>query len=262
MKFGIISDVHLGENCFIKGVNRKLGNHSEKLLKKFVNTMNNKVKPNFVMNLGDLIERKDQNQDKANYSKGLKILNNLKCPLYNVIGNHELKNLSKSEIKNILKISKFYYSCDIKYIHLIVLFSSWHKDRIIIGSEQIKWLKKDLRETENRVIVFVHHPLADQNLRGNFWFEGRENKGLISNRQEIRKIIQDSGKVLAVFNGHVHWNKLNVHNKIPHFTIQSLVENFDNKGIPAAAYAVCEIKSRSIECRVFGEDSCEMKHDF
>lgn len=265
MKFAIISDVHLGENCFIKGVDRKLGRHSKELLDKFVNIMNTKIKPDFVINLGDLIEDKDNKNDKKNYASGINILNKLECPLHNVVGNHELKHLKKSEIKRLSNLRNLYYSFDFKEVHIIILFSQWHIDRIIMDETQKIWLKNNLRKTKKKTLVFVHHPLADQSLKGNFWFEGRENKGLVSNRKGIRKILEDqsnSGKVIAVFNGHVHWNNLLVHNKIPYFTIQSLVENFNNKGIPAGAYAVCELNSRKIKCEVFGRDSCAMEYDF
>jgi metallophosphoesterase superfamily enzyme len=58
MKFAIINDMHIGPkgSGFAKGVQRKLTEESERLVKRFVNDMNETEHPKFVICLGDLIE--------------------------------------------------------------------------------------------------------------------------------------------------------------------------------------------------------------
>lgn len=105
MQFSIISDTHIGplDRGFNKGVQRKLSNLSEKLLQEYINQMNNVVKPDFVVNLGDIIEDiSDKNIDITNYKNGIKMLQKLSMPIYHVIGNHDLRTLTEQDIENIL----------------------------------------------------------------------------------------------------------------------------------------------------------------
>ena len=67
MKFAIINDVHVGTpgSGVAKGVQRKLISESERLIKNFVQEMNEVEKPGFVVNLGDWIEDvNDKEQDR------------------------------------------------------------------------------------------------------------------------------------------------------------------------------------------------------
>jgi 3',5'-cyclic-AMP phosphodiesterase len=68
--------------------------------------------------------------------------------------------------------------------------------------------------------------------------------------------VEASGKVVAVFNGHAHWNHLDVIAGIPYVTLQSLTENLDDDapGRPANAWAVCDLDARRLVIRVHGEE--------
>ena len=59
----------------------------------------------------------------------------------------------------------------------------------------------------------------------------------------------------AVFNGHVHWNHLDLAGKIPYVTIQSLIENVeeDAPGRAARTHALIDVDPTRILVRVFGE---------
>jgi hypothetical protein len=102
----------------------------------------------------------------------------------------------------------------------------------------------------------MHHSASEQDLEDSFWFKGLAHLALVRERAELRKILEDSKKVRAVFNGHVHRNHLDVINGIPYVTFQSLIENLDEDapGRPAAAYAVARIDSDRIVVRVHGND--------
>jgi hypothetical protein len=90
-------------------------------------------------------------------------------------------------------------------------------------------------------------------LTGNPRFEGSENACLIQNRSTIRTIIEESKKVVAVFNGHLHRNHFDVHNDVPYYTIQSFTENEDNKGIPSEAYAIVDINDTHSQVEIKGK---------
>jgi hypothetical protein len=76
-------------------------------------------------------------------------------------------------------------------------------------------------------------------------------------------VIEASGKVVAVFNGHVHWNHLDVIRGIPYITLQSLTENLDDDapGRPAAAYALCDIDERRLLVDVRGEETARYQFE-
>ena len=253
MKFAILTDMHLGPEGYWKGVLRKVNKDVKIFLDEFIEEMNTNVKPKFVVVLGDLIEDDNPISDKENIAYIVKLFKKLKCPVYYVAGNHDLKNISDSELAKLFHQSSLYYSFDSGSFHFIVLFSrALEKGNIAITGNQKIWLKEDLKKTGKKSVVFVHHGLADQDLKGNPWFEGRPESCLIANRKEIRNILDASKKVIAVFNSHLHWDKQDIHNKIPYFTIQSLVENEDDKGIASKAYAIVDITDNKIEVQIKG----------
>ncbi len=258
MKFVILTDIHLGPEGYWKEVLRKINQDAKIFLENFIQEMNNNVKPDFVAVLGDLVEDDNPKNDKANIVYIVKALKKLNCPVHYVTGNHDLKNISENELKKLFKQKKLFYFFDSNNFHFIVLFSKvFRKDeyRIVIPDDQIYWLKQDLKKSDKRCIIFIHHGLADQKLKGNPWFEGRPERCLIKNRKEIRNILEKSNKVLAVFNSHLHWDKKTTHKAIPYFTIQSLVENEEDKGIASEAYAVVNISDNKVKVEVGGNYS-------
>mgnify|MGYP001571131869 FL=1 len=261
MKFAILTDIHLGPEGHYKGVLRKINKDVKFFLDDFVAEMNNNAKPEFVVVLGDLVEDDNEINDKDNIDYIVKLLKKLECPVYYVAGNHDLKNISEDELTNLFNQKRLYYSFDSGSFHFIVLFSRVSEDRSIwIPDEQKEWLKQDLNKTDKKSIVFVHHGLADQDLTGNPWFEGKPENCLITNRTEIRNIFSTSNKVIASFNSHLHWDKQDIHDNIPYFTIQSLTENEDDKGIASETHAVVNIEGNKVRVYIKGNYSKKFLH--
>ena len=102
----------------------------------------------------------------------------------------------------------------------------------------------------------MHHSASEQNLDDSRWWPGRSHLALVDERAELRRIFRESGRVRAVFNGHVHWNHLDLIDGIPYVTVQSLIENVeeDAPGRPAAAHAVVQLDAKRMVVRVHGED--------
>lgn len=255
MKFAILSDIHMGPERYWKGVLRKINKDVEIFLNDFVEEMNNNVKPEFVVVLGDLIEDEDKSNDIKNMKSVINLLNKLKCQVYYVAGNHDLTNLSEDEVKNLFNQKELYYSFDKGEFHFIVLFAELKGNAVPISDEQKEWLQKDLNKTKKKCIIFTHRGLAEQDLKENIWFKDNPEWALIPNRNEIKKILETSNKVIAVFNGHLHWDKKHVENNIPHFTIQSLIENEEDKGIASEAYAIVDITEDNLGVEIKGNYS-------
>lgn len=253
MKFVIITDIHMGPEGFFNGVLRKITKDVKQFLDKFIDEMNDEVRPAFVVVLGDLIEDDNPENDKTNITFITKLFKKLDCPVYFAAGNHDLKNISEDELTSLFFQEKLFYSYDNDNYHFIVLFSKVvEKGNILISDEQIRWLKNDLEQTSKKCIIFVHHGLSEQNLKGNLWFEDRPEYCLVKNRKEIRNILEKSDKVLAVFNSHLHWDKMDLHNSIPYFTLQSLVENENDKGLPSQAFHVVSLNKDKINVEIRG----------
>lgn len=270
MKFAILNDIHYGEEERIdNGVIRKFSKQAEELTISALEDLNNSIKPEFIVVLGDLIESKDSKTD----SKNLKFMKNVlesnsNSPLFYCFGNHEQRKLDSNYVKNILGMKNEYYSFDVEEYHFIVLYSievlgSQLEDSYnYINEKQIKWLKNDLKNTSKKTFIFVHHCLSDQNLDGNSYFNNKENNCLIRNREEIRNIIEESDKVICVFNAHIHWNRVDIHNSISYITLQSLVENEENRGVPANAYTIVSINKDNLIVEIKGNYPQKYKFNY
>ncbi|MBU0980400.1 MAG: metallophosphoesterase [Nanoarchaeota archaeon] len=253
MKFAIITDIHLGPEGHHKGVLRKMNKDVKIYLDNFVKEMNNKIKPEFVVVLGDLIEQDNKIKDKEHINYIVQLLKKLRCTVYYVAGNKDLKNISEEELSKLFHQKSLYYAFDSGRFHFIVLFSKVSEDRTSwVEGEQKIWLQKELDTTNKKCVVFVHHGLADQDLTGNPWFEGMPENCLIANRKDIRNIISTSNKVIAVFNSHLHWDKQHIHDGVPYFSIQSLVENEADKGMASETHAVVNIVNDKVDVEVKG----------
>jgi len=273
MKFAIFNDTHIGPitSGYKFGVQRKVMREGETLVKEFVRKMNEEDHPEFVVNLGDSIEDvNDKAKDIISYKKFLSLLSPLKYPLYHLIGNHDVRTLTQEEIASILRYEKMYYSFDRGGYHFIALSFEMTEDHTYdltaisaqIPEKQIEWLKDELLMTDKPCIIFVHYGLADDDMKGNFWFEKDPYHAMLGNRKEIRKILEESGKVKAVISAHQHWNKMHVHNDVPYFTITSMIENTHNDGIASGANTIIELDFEKIIVNVRGNDPVKYVYKF
>lgn len=273
LTFGVCTDLHFGPEALYKGKLRKLTAHAGRLVTAFGERMAGEVKPDFIVNLGDDIEDEDHDADLTRYEECLATLGRAGIDLVHVAGNHDTVNLSTPELLSAwrrssswlaagLPVDRLYYAFDRGGVRFIVLHSVEVQDRSIsVHVEQRAWLAKELERTTAPVIVLVHHSLADQNLAGSRWFEGRAHVCLIQERKEIRALLErhharSPKGVLAVFNGHLHWNHVDVIGGIPYVTVQSMIENLDDDapGRPARAFAVVRLAPARVNVDVGGEE--------
>ena len=273
MKFAIINDAHIGpsESGFEKGIHRKLVNQSETILASVITTLNQAEKPELVINLGDSIEDvNDRQVDIRSFNQFLSLVAPIAAPIYHSIGNHDVRTLTEAEIARLLGYEKMYYSFDHGQYHFVVLSFQIIGDHThikedilaIVPPEQIEWLKTDLKQTDKLALIFTHYGLAEDDMKGNFWFAADPHFAMFDNRAEIKKILEQSGKVKAVFNAHQHWNRMHVENNIPYFTVTSMTENFKNDGVPTKAYTIVHLDQDKIEVTVKGNDPAQWEFRF
>ncbi len=265
MKAAFIADVHIGPSSYFKGVRRKLTEYSETYISEFVQNVSESLQYSFALQLGDLIQDANRETDIKNFQKGINLFSECPCPFHHLVGNHDTIHMTPNEVGNILGYERLYYSFDTAEAHVVILYSHVpvpKQPRIVIQMEQLEWLRSDLAGTERPSIVFMHHSLADQDLVGNPWFEGRPDECLVENRKEVREVLASSDKVIAVVNGHLHWNRVDIHDGIPYVTVQSAIENFVGDGMPANSWGFIELKSGIFRIEVFGNDSAEFEYEF
>ena len=183
------------------------------------------VKPHFIVELGDLIDAADSVDTEKRY---LKVINRTFSSIckdrHYVLGNHCVDTLKKEEFLAGVEQEKPYYSFDRAGFHFIVLDACFRKDGkpyqrknfkwtdTNIPAAELEWLEADLKKTNKKVVVFAHQRLDVKNNHG------------VKNNAAVRKLLEASGDVLAVFQGHSHQNDLRHIGGIHYCTLVAMVE--------------------------------------
>jgi 3',5'-cyclic AMP phosphodiesterase CpdA len=264
LKIGFVTDLHFGPEAHHEGKLRKLTHHAAELTRGVVRRMNDEVRPDLLVNLGDDVEDEGREADLARYAECQGILRAAKAELVNVAGNHDTIHLTRDDLLGVWRSERtvdprgrLFYSFDRGGFHLVVLHTHERKDADVrVPQAELEWLRGDLAATTLPSVVLMHHSASEQDLGDSFWFRSAPHLALVKERAELRAILEASGKVRAVFNGHVHRNHLDVIGGIPYVTFQSLIENLDEDapGRPAAACAYAVLEERRTTIRVLGSD--------
>lgn len=243
LRFGIVADVHYADTQ-TRGT--RYYRDSLAKLSECVATMNDQ-KVDFLVELGDF---KDEDsppveQQTLSYLKTAeKILRRFSGPTYHVLGNHDMDSISKKQflsyVENTnIESGRSYYSFDLKGVHFVVLDANFRSDGADydhgnfdwqdanIPSIEIDWLRKDLEAAAGETIVLIHQPLACTE------FE------YVNNASEVREVLEESGKVLAVLQGHHHPGDYIEKNGICYYTLRGMVEG---PGAENNSYAIVEIR--------------------
>ncbi len=207
IKIGFITDTHVSSFINEKG-KRSLKNVFVERINPFVEKMNNEVVPDFIIINGDVIEGTgvpaDVGMEELRLTKSLFDRTNI--PKYWVVGNHDLRSVTKQQWKSTLGIEYLRKAFEVRDYKIIILDSNFNKKdkdakpgsgytRGRVSEEGIRWLKKELKETKKKPLVFIHHPpLWDTDVK--------TNSGLPDNAEELREIFSKY-EVLAVFAGHI-----------------------------------------------------------
>ena len=253
-KIVIFSDLHYAPERPVNNgsrIGRKLVEHAEPLLDKIITEIN-QIKPDLVLNLGDLIEDfNDHDKDIENLHYVWQKLKKMPVPFYSCIGNHDLRTMSsRAEVEQIMGYDNATFSFNQAGMHVIILGTFINKEmnpedgellRIqSIPEEDLKWLKNDLAKNRLPAIVCTHFGLAEDTMQGNWWFKDSPQNALLANRKEVKEILKHDKNLLAVFSGHQHWSKKIIEDKIPYYVVGSLTENINNDGIPDGVYFLVE----------------------
>lgn len=224
VEIGMVSDVHYANTEPAFGVNPR---GAKDRLKAFITEMN-KWNPNFIIELGDFINGRIEDLSEEDTKKDLiaieKVYKSFSGRRYYVLGNHELYCLSKSQFQSFTGMDYYYKSFNLSDYHFIILDAQYdystgedrdHDFLYLTGyvpQQEKDWLKEDLGSIEKPTVIFIHQRLDvldPQNVR---------------NAPEIRRIVNESGNVIAVFQGHDHKNIHNQIDNIHYITLEALAD--------------------------------------
>jgi predicted phosphodiesterase len=192
-----------------------------------------KDKMTFVVELGDLIDAADAVEMEQRYLKTInQEFSGISKDRHYVLGNHCVDTLTKAEFLDGVGQKQSYYSFDRGDFHFVILDACFRNDGEPYGRKnskwndanipavEVEWLRADLKATSKQTIVFAHQRLDVSTDHG------------VENCPEVRKVFEDSGKVLAVFQGHSHQNDLKDIGGIHYCTLVAMVEGSgaENKG--------------------------------
>ena len=255
VRFGIFTDTHFADR---DSSGSRFYRESLNKLSECVDLMNEQ-KADFLIELGDF---KDQGNPPEG-SETLRFLdiaerefNRFMGPRYHVLGNHDHDSISKREFLDRIDNTGFskasaYYSFNVNSFHFVVLDANYSSEGIpynngkfdwtdaYVPEQQLLWLRKDLKGNRMPVVVFLHHRL-DASFENSIY--GPRNAA------EIRKILEDSGNVLIVFQGHEHAGALSRINRITYYTLKGMVEG---SGPENNSYIIAEI-GRDLSVRITG----------
>lgn len=261
-KIVIFSDLHYAPEKPINNgsiIDRKLMEYAEPLLQKLTDKINNEIKPDLVLNLGDLVEDfNDHDKDIINLNYIWNKFKNIKANFYSCIGNHDLRSMSsRNEVEQIMGYEHSTFSFDIDELHVVILGTYVNNDigtasggifkTQYLSKEDLNWLKEDLEKNNLPTIICTHFGVAEDNMKGNWWFESCPEHALLGNRKELKEILKSDKNIIAVFSGHQHWTKTIIEDGISYYIVGSMTENINNDGFPDGVYYIVEFDGEKIK---------------
>jgi len=235
-QFGMITDLHYADKApsgsrHYRDTLAKLEQASDKI---------RKASPDFVVELGDLIDAADSVETELRYLKRInQEFSQLAQQRHYVLGNHCVDTLKKEEFLSEVQQKKSFYSFDSGNTHFIILDSCFRSDGTPysrknfkwtdanVPPQELEWLRSDLATNKLPTIVLAHQRL-----------DTKDNHG-VRNAADVRKVLEDSGNVHAVFQGHSHKNDYKDLNGIHYCTMVAMVEG---KGVENNGFSLVQVK--------------------
>jgi predicted phosphodiesterase len=187
---------------------------SRQLLANYVRDINNRIPHvDFAIHLGDLTDFGELGE----FINAGRILSELRCPLYPVVGNHDnFMSDNKRGWKDFAGRESTNYTFDHMGFHFIVIDCTpnpYDPADIECDSVLRDWVAGDLAANSDKAtFVLSHYNMWERGW--NAMFDTTEHFGEYRGMPELRQVLEQAGNVVAVINGHVHANRVEVHNGI------------------------------------------------
>lgn len=199
----------------------------------------NRVKPALVVELGDFIDQADSVELETEW---LKVMEQhyakLTMPRHYVLGNHCVGTLTKAEFAQHTKAAGGPAAVEAGGVTFLLLDACFREDGTPYGRKnfhwqdsvlpqaELAWLESELAKAKGPVIVLAHQRLD------------LDAAHAVRNAAEVRALLEKSGKVSAVFQGHSHKND---HQEIAGIHYTTLVAMIEGSGAENNGYAVLDV---------------------
>lgn len=236
-------------------VGDRTGSHVDRIFEEIIEEIG-LFKPDFVINVGDLIEGYDPDtlMIKAQWDSIQATVRTLGCRFYFVPGNHDIQNAADESIFESISGTNDYYSFDYQNSHFIVVDNvmvHWTPPQEI-GTEQLAWLRKDLEEHRraDNIFVFFHVPTWSSS-----WNSAAADT--------VEALCERHG-VKAVFTGHHHTYTYFEQNGTRYVTLSSSGGGLDDLDIGKGnlfSYLLVTVRGNDADVAVMKKGAV-MKPDF
>jgi alkaline phosphatase len=235
LRLGLVTDLHYADK------EASGSRYYRETLTKFAEVAKrfDQEKPDLIICLGDNIDSAASLDTEKGYLRRItKEFSRLLGQHHFVLGNHCVENLTKPEFLGIVGQERSYYSFDAAGYHFVILDACFTSDEKPYGRKnfqwadakippaELEWLQADIRQSSHNSIVCIHQCL---DLIPPFG---------VKNGPEVRKVLQESGKVLTVLQGHYHWGNYQEIGGLHYCTMSAVVEG---SGPENNAYAMLDI---------------------
>jgi len=216
VRFGIVTDCHYAD---ADTAGTRFYRHSLDKLGECVEVMN-RLQVEFIVELGDFKDQQNPpvEQNTLSYLRAVEgVFSQFNGPAYHVLGNHDQDSLSKAQflanVKNTgIDPDRSYYSFDFSGVHLVVLDANYKSDGTDYDHGNFDWTDANV-------------PPADSHY--------------VKNAAEVRQILEQSDRIMAVFQGHRHDGGYSFIEKIHYYTLKAVIEG---PGPENNSYAVVEVR--------------------
>ncbi len=252
VRFGMVTDCHYAD---VEPAGTRFYRQSPGRLAECVARMNAE-NVDFLIELGDFKDqgRPPVERETLAYLEQIEaVFQRFDGPTYHVLGNHDVDSISKTQFlaratNTRIDPNRSYYSFEVRGLHCAVLDANFRSDDVAydrgnfdwtdanIPAQELDWLRKDLATASGPVVVFIHQLL-----------DGTDSVS-VRNAEQVRQVLEESGKVQAVFQGHHHEGRYSQINGIHYYTLKALVEG---QGEGSNSYAVVEVDGNLVS-RVVG----------
>ncbi len=185
----------------------------------------NREKPALVVELGDFIDQADSVEREIEWLKMMEShFTKLSMPRHYVLGNHCVGTLTKQEFAANTKAAGGHAVFEENGVTFLILDACFREDGAPyerknfnwqdanLPKPELAWLEAALGKAGGPVIIFAHQRLD------------MDKAHAVRNAAEVRSLLEKSGKVLAVFQGHSHKNDYQQIAGIHYTTLVAMIE--------------------------------------
>jgi alkaline phosphatase len=249
-RIGLMTDLHYGdkESTKTRFYREALGKLDEAV------DYFNREKPAVVVELGDFIDQAESVEREIGWlTKMEQHFARLTMPRHYVLGNHCVGTLTKAEFAQHTKGTGGHDSFEVGGVTFLIPDACYREDGTPyerknfdwrdanLPKAELAWLESELAKASGPVIVLAHQRLD------------LDKAHAVRNAAEVRTLLQKSGKVLAVFQGHSHKND---YQQIEGLHYTTLVAMIEGSGLEHSGYAMLDVMpDRSLRLHGFRQQT-------